>query len=123
MKRLLLLAVLGLSACSMSIAGVVLYAQGVPLTFHAAWDQNPPAENVVSYKATLDGNAPIVVLPATCTPGCTVALTVTALGSHTVNLQATNLDAFGTPQDSLPAVLTFVVKAAPGRVGNMRVTP
>lgn len=114
--------VVGLAACG--TAGLVLYAQSVPLTVHVAWDPEPAVLAVTGYTVTLDGGSPLSVPANACGPQvCSTPLVIGTTGPHSINVTATNLDAFGTPQTGAPAVLPFTVQPKPGAVTNVKVTP
>ena len=119
MKKLLLLLPLFMAGCGPST--YVLYAQTLPLTIHASWNPNPPAENVVKYVLTLDGT-PIdepTATDATCM--CVkVPLTIASFGSHSVTVKACNLLVSTDPASfncgAASMAVNFVVNASPATV-------
>lgn len=115
MKRNLLIAivlVVALACASLfhrTPPGVVtIYAQTLPIVKTVAWDQPDEATaGVTGWTVRLDGT--VVGTPTVKTQ----AITLTAVGAHTVSVVATNL--WGV---SSPATLTFtvVLASAPGNV-------
>lgn len=122
------LAALTLAACALFTrpGSVTLYAQTLPATIHAQWDQAPASENVINYTMTLDGGAPVTV-PNTVDPSCTcirTALVVPAFGAHTVSIVANNLLISTDPtstQSGAPSAVSFTLAKA-GVITNGKVT-
>ena len=105
----------------------VLEAQAVPVVLHVQWDPNPPAENVINYRVTLDGGTPITVAPTT-DPSCSCVqtpITIPTFGSHTVAVVAVNLELSGDPTSSQvssdPSSITFTLNRAPGNVSGGKI--
>jgi hypothetical protein len=93
----------------------VLFAQHAPTNLVVSWTPNPVADNVVHYKVSLNGAAPVQVAP-TVDPTCDcvkATISVPTFGSYTVSVVATNLALSTVPtsfQDSEPGTISFQLK-------------
>lgn len=96
-----------------------------PATVHTAWTPNPAAEAVTQYQVTLDAGAPIVTLPAACSPTlCTQLVTVAAFGLHTLSVTACNVKIVGDPTSlecSAPSTVSFTLGVVPSVVLALKV--
>ena len=127
---LVLLALAIIAGCILSRGGpgvLVLEAQTLPATLKVRWDPNVASENVIAYRLTVDGGAPVTVAPVV-DPACSCVqapITLAAFGPHSVSVVAVNLELSGDPTSeqisSDPSTVAFVLNAAPGKVKGQAV--
>lgn len=97
-SRTVLIVALGFALC---IGAPVRAQSSIPV--RVQWDPNPVSDGITQYSLTVDGGAPLIVLPSVCTASlCEQALTV-APGSHTFIVSATNQ--WGTTPTTVTAVI------------------
>lgn len=134
MKRLVVLLLVFAAVTagrSCTIGGMtVLFAQTVPTTATVSWDPRPASENVVDYQVSLDGGAPVTVLPTSCTATvCSGSVSIASFGAHAWSVFGRNQKISCTNGTCTPPVIqngavstqNFALNQAPGQVGNQAV--
>jgi hypothetical protein len=106
--------------CSRNPVFPILYAQTLPVTLHANWNANPPADNVVKYQLAVDA-APLLDVVGIVTP-----FSVSTLGTHTVKVRACNLVVSVDPTSiqcgSYSSTFAFTVSPSPAIPTGLTVT-